>query len=210
VAQICERLGADVRTVADGMGLDKRIGRHYLEAGIGFGGSCFPKDVRALAYMAEATDCHPQLLNAVLEINEAMRRRFVLKVERLLGDLHGTTIGAWGLAFKPNTDDMREAPAIDILKGLVQKGARVRAYDPVAMENAHRYLPEVEYVASPYEAATGADAVILLTHWNEFKQVDLSRVARSMRRPHLIDGRNLYDPDEARRHGLTYEGIGRC
>jgi UDPglucose 6-dehydrogenase len=172
--------------------------------------NCFPKDVKALAYMAEATDCHPQLLNAVLEINEAMRRRFVLKVERMLGELHGTTIGAWGLAFKPDTDDMREAPALDILKGLLQKGARVRAYDPVAMENARRVLPEVEYVATPYEAAKGADAVVLLTHWNEFKQVDLGRVARLMRRPVLVDGRNLYDPAEARRHGLRYAGVGRC
>jgi UDPglucose 6-dehydrogenase len=172
--------------------------------------NCFPKDVKALAYMAEATDCHPQLLNAVLEINEAMRRRFVLKVERMLGELHGTTIGAWGLAFKPDTDDMREAPALDILKGLLQKGARVRAYDPVAMENARRLLPEVEYVATPYEAAKGADAVVLLTHWNEFKQVDLGRVARLMRRPVLVDGRNLYDPAEARRHGLRYAGVGRC
>jgi UDPglucose 6-dehydrogenase len=210
VAQICERLGADVRVVADGMGLDKRIGRHFLDAGIGFGGSCFPKDVRALAYMAEATDCHPQLLNAVVEINEAMRRRFVLKVERMLGDLHGTTIGAWGLAFKPDTDDMREAPAIDILKGLVQKGAKVRAYDPVSMSNARRYLPEIEYAANPYEAAAEADALVVLTHWNEFKQVDLSRVARAMRKPILVDGRNLYDPSEARRHGFVYAGVGRC
>ena len=210
VAQICERLGADVRVVAEGMGLDKRIGRHFLDAGIGFGGSCFPKDVRALAYMAEATDCHPQLLNAVVEINEAMRRRFVLKVERMLGDLHGTTIGAWGLAFKPDTDDMREAPAIEILKGLVQKGARVRAYDPVSMENARRYLPEIEYAANPYDAAADADALVLLTHWNEFKQVDLGRVARQMRKPILVDGRNLYDPSEARRHGFVYAGVGRC
>ncbi|MCC6626662.1 MAG: UDP-glucose/GDP-mannose dehydrogenase family protein [Chloroflexi bacterium] len=210
VAQICERLHADVRVVAEGMGLDKRIGRHFLDAGIGFGGSCFPKDVRALAYMAEATDCHPQLLNAVVEINEAMRRRFVLKVERILGDLHGATIGAWGLAFKPDTDDMREAPAIDILKGLVQKGARVRAYDPVSMDNARRYLPEIEYSRSPYDAAADADAVILLTHWNEFKQVDLTRVARQMRRPIMVDGRNLYDPAEVRRHGFVYAGVGRC
>jgi UDPglucose 6-dehydrogenase len=211
VAQICERLGADVRVVAEGMGLDKRIGRHFLDAGIGFGGSCFPKDVRALAYMADATDCHPQLLNAVLEINEAMRRRFVLKVERMLGhDLHGTTIGAWGLAFKPDTDDMREAPSIDILKGLVQKGARVRAYDPVAMDNARRYVPEIEYSTSPYEAAAGADALLLLTQWNEFKQVDLARVARGMKRPLLIDGRNLYEPSEVRKHGFVYAGVGRC
>jgi UDPglucose 6-dehydrogenase len=211
VAQICERLGADVRVVADGMGLDKRIGRHFLDAGIGFGGSCFPKDVKALAYMAEATDCHPQLLNAVLEINEAMRRRFVLKVERLMGgDLTGTTIGAWGLAFKPDTDDMREAPSIDILKGLVQKGAKVRAYDPVASANARRYLPEIEYADNPYTAAAGADAVVLLTHWNEFKQVDLGRVAKSMRRAVLVDGRNLYEPGEARRHGFVYAGVGRC
>jgi UDPglucose 6-dehydrogenase len=210
VAQICERLGADVRVVADGMGYDRRIGRHFLDAGIGFGGSCFPKDVRALAYMAEATDCHAQMLHAVLEINEAMRRRFVLKVERLLGDLHGTNIAVWGLAFKPNTDDMREAPAVDIIRGLSQKGARIRAYDPVASANARKELPEIEYCDSPYATAMGADAVLLLTEWNEFKQVDLGRVARSMKRPVLVDGRNLYEPAEVRRHGFVYAGVGRC
>ena len=209
VAQICERVGADVGVVAEGMGLDKRIGRHFLDAGIGYGGSCFPKDVRALAYMAEATDCHPQLLNAVVEINDAMRRRFVMKVERLVGEVHGATIGVWGLAFKPDTDDLREAPALDIIGGLLQKGARVRAYDPVAMEGARRLLPGVGYCETAYAAAEGADAVLLLTQWNEFKQVDLGRVAASMRRPILVDGRNLYDGNEVRRHGFVYAGVGR-
>ncbi len=211
VAQICEVLGADVRQVAQGMGLDRRIGHHFLNAGIGFGGSCFPKDVQALEYMAEEADCHPQLLRAVLDINRDSRRAFVRKLERLLGGLEGATVAVWGLAFKPNTDDLREAPALDIIGALVARGARVRAYDPAAMAGARALLAgerAVAFCPDPYAAAAGADAVALVTEWNEFKGLDLARVREGMARPVLVDGRNLYDPRELAALGFIYRGVG--
>ncbi|MDI3341026.1 MAG: UDP-glucose/GDP-mannose dehydrogenase family protein [Sphaerobacter sp.] len=209
IAQICERLSADVKVVAQGMGLDPRIGPLFLDAGIGFGGSCFPKDVKALSYMAAEAGCHPQLLHAVLEINQDQRRHFVHKLHTMIGDLHGRPVALWGLAFKQDTDDIRESPAIDILRMLIQRGARPRCYDPAAMENARREVPEAEYVDDPYEAVVGADALLLLTPWNEFKQADLARVAELMRQPVLLDGRNLYDPADVRRLGFRYAGVGR-
>ncbi len=208
VAAICEALGADVRQVAAGMGLDARIGPHFLRAGIGFGGSCFPKDVQALEYMAEEADCHPQLLRAVLEINRDGRRGFVRKLDRLLGGVEGATIAVWGLAFKPDTDDLREAPALDICRDLLARGARVRAYDPAAMGGARALLPDVTFCADPYAAAAGADAVALVTEWNEFKGLDLGRVRAGMARPVLVDGRNLYDPRELTALGFTHRGVG--
>ncbi len=208
VAQICEALGADVRQVAAGIGLDKRIGPQFLSAGIGFGGSCFPKDVQALEFMAAEADCHPQLLRAVLEINRDARRGFVDKLDRLLGGLAGATVAVWGLAFKPNTDDLREAPALEIIALLQARGARVRAYDPAAMEHARALLPGVECCADAYAAAAGADAVALVTEWNEFAGLDLARVRDGMARPVLVDGRNLYDPRELAALGFTYRGIG--
>ena len=209
VAQVCEALGADVEEVATGMGLDKRIGPQFLHAGIGFGGSCFPKDVQALAFMAAEANCHPQLLHAVLDINRDGRRTFVRQLDRLVEGVAGRTIAIWGLAFKPNTDDLREAPAVDIIRDLLARGARVRAYDPAAMAAARSLLPGVVFCADAYEAAAGADAVALVTEWNEFKGLDLARVRDSMRRPVLADGRNLYDPQELRALGFTYRGIGR-
>jgi UDPglucose 6-dehydrogenase len=209
VAHICERLGADVKQVAVGMGLDKRIGPRFLDAGIGYGGSCFPKDVKALAHMAESAHCHPQLLSAVMEINQDARRLFVEKIEQIVGDLPGKRIGVWGLAFKPNTDDMREAPAIDIIQALQSGGAQVQAYDPVAMDIARRIFDGVLFCSDAYEAASGVDAVLLLTEWNEFKQLDMERVRDHMRNPVLIDGRNLYEPAEIRGLGFTYAGVGR-
>ena len=210
IAHICETLGADVKQVALGMGYDKRIGHQFLDAGIGYGGSCFPKDVKALAHMAASNDCHPQLLNAVMDINTDARRLFVEKITHLLdGDLHGKRIGVWGVSFKPNTDDIREAPQIDIMKQLCALGATVQAYDPVAMENAQRVVPDVAYCSNAYEAANGADAVLLLTEWNEFKQLDMARVRGSLRRPLLIDGRNLFVPAEMRGQGFEYVSVGR-
>jgi UDPglucose 6-dehydrogenase len=208
VAHICDVLGADVRQVAAGMGLDKRIGPHFLNAGIGFGGSCFPKDVMALEFMAEEADCHPQLLHAVLDINRDSRRSFIRKLNRLLGTLEGATIALWGLAFKPDTDDLREAPSLEIIRDLLTRGAFVRAYDPVAMEGTRALFPTVTFCSDPYEAAKGADAVALITDWNEFKGLDLARVRESMRRPTLLDGRNLYDPQEVAALGFTYCGVG--
>jgi UDPglucose 6-dehydrogenase len=209
VAHICERLGADVKQVALGMGLDKRIGPRFLDAGIGYGGSCFPKDVKALAHMAESAHCHPQMLHAVIEINHDARRLFVEKIEALVGDLRGKRIGVWGLAFKPNTDDMREAPSIDIIQALQKAGAQVQAYDPVAMDVARRIFEDVMFCSNAYEAASGVDAVLLLTEWNEFKQLDMDRVRDNMTRPLLIDGRNVYEPAEIRAAGFTYAGVGR-
>jgi UDPglucose 6-dehydrogenase len=210
VAAICERLGADVKQVAQGMGLDKRIGPLFLNAGIGYGGSCFPKDVKALAHMAEITEMRPQLLHAVMDINRDARQLFVEKIVRMLdGDVRGKRIGVWGLAFKPDTDDMREAPALDIIAGLQAEGAIVQAYDPVAMEVARRLFEDVVFCSDAYEAADGTDAVLLLTEWNEFKQLDMERVRARMRQPVLLDGRNVYEPEELRAAGFTYAGVGR-
>ncbi len=210
VAQVCEALGADVRQVAAGMGYDQRIGPRFLNAGIGFGGSCFPKDVKALEFMAEEANCHPQLLRAVLEINRDARRGFVRKIDRLVGGLEGATVAVWGLAFKENTDDLRESPALEIIDDLLARGARVRVYDPAALDAARAVLtsPRVAFCADAYDAAAGADVVALVTPWNEFKGLDLARVGELMREPVLVDGRNLYDPRELAALGFTYRGVG--
>ena len=209
IARIAERVNADVKVVAEGMGLDRRIGPHYLDAGIGYGGSCFPKDVKALAAIAEQYDYHPELLTAVIDINRDQRVVVVEKLEDCLGDLSGQVVGLLGLAFKPNTDDMREAPSIDIAKILLARGASVRAYDPAAVEKARAILPDVEYCSDPYAVAKGADALIVVTEWNEFRNLDLVRIKRVMTRPVLIDGRNIYDPADMRELGFVYRGIGR-
>jgi UDPglucose 6-dehydrogenase len=209
IAQICEQLGADVKIVAQGMGYDPRIGPHFLEAGIGFGGSCFPKDVRALAYMAEEAGCHPQLLHTVLEINLDQRWRFVRKLQDVLGDLQGRSVALWGLSFKQDTDDIRESPAIDVLRMVLQLGAKVIAYDPVAIPRATMVVPEACYVSDPYAAVVGADALLVATPWNEFKQANLARVKSLMRTPVLLDGRNVYEPSEMRALGFVYIGVGR-
>ncbi|MBX5444699.1 UDP-glucose/GDP-mannose dehydrogenase family protein [Sphaerobacter sp.] len=209
IAQICEQYQADVKVVAQGMGLDPRIGPLFLDAGIGFGGSCFPKDVKALSYMAHEAGCHPQLLHAVLEINQDQRRRFVHKLQTMVGDLHQRPIAIWGLSFKQDTDDIRESPAIDVVRMLIQRGAIPRCYDPAAMDNAREVVPEAEYFDDPYEAVRGTDALLVLTPWNEFKQADLGRVASLMRQPVLLDGRNIYDPADVRRLGFRYAGVGR-
>ncbi len=192
------------------MGLDRRIGPYFLDAGLGWGGSCFPKDVKALAYMAETEGRHPHLLHAVMDINADQREAPVRKLQELLGDdLQDKTVGLLGLAFKPTTDDMRDAPSIEIAHHLMRAGANVRAYDPAAMENARRVLPEVELVNNAYEVADGADGLILVTEWNEFKNMDLKQVKTLMNTPILIDGRNVYDPVEVREVGFQYRGIGR-
>lgn len=209
VARVCERLGADVTVVAEGMGLDPRIGPRFLHAGLGFGGSCFPKDVGALTRMADDAGLHPGLLRAVLEINADVRGRFVGRLEKLLDGLDGKTLAIWGLAFKEDTDDLRESPALDIIAMAQERGAAVRAHDPAAMANAARRFPQVTMCASPYDAATGADAVVVVTPWREFRQVDLGRVAKAMRGDLLLDGRNLYDPAAVFAAGLRYEGMGR-
>lgn len=209
ISIICEKLGADVIEVARGMGFDKRIGHHFLQSGIGYGGSCFPKDVKALAYMAQTHGMHPQLLNAVMEINEFQRRHIILKLNELLGDVRGKTIGLMGLAFKENTDDIRESPALAVARYLLKQGAVVRGYDPVAMENTAREMPEVQLCGGPYEVAEGADAVVIATPWNEFKQLDLYRLKDLMKQPVLVDGRNMYEPELMHEIGFRYRGVGR-
>jgi UDPglucose 6-dehydrogenase len=209
IAAICEEFDADVRVVARGMGLDARIGPSFLEAGIGFGGSCFPKDVKALVHMATEKDLHPQLLASVLDINQDQRRRFARRVLTHLDKPSESTVAVWGLAFKQDTDDMREAPSVDIIRCLQDEGVRVRAYDPVAEEGARALLPEVAYCPDPYEAARGAHALLLLTPWSEFRQANMERVFEAMRQPVLLDGRNIYDRGEMEAIGFTYVGVGR-
>jgi UDPglucose 6-dehydrogenase len=209
IAQICEKLGADVKEVARGMGADKRIGPHFLDAGIGYGGSCFPKDVLALHHMAATSGCHPQLLQAVMDINKDARQKFVQKVQTLLGDLNNKIIGVLGLSFKPNTDDMREAASVDIIRALQAQGAHVKAYDPVAMERAGEIMPEVTFCATAYDVAKEADALLLVTEWNEFKQLNWDKIRSFMRQPVVLDGRNLYDPAEMAERGIVYWGVGR-
>jgi UDPglucose 6-dehydrogenase len=209
ISRICERVDADAKLVAEGMGLDKRIGSQFLEAGIGYGGSCFPKDVKALAAMAEKYDYHPELLNAVMDINRDQRMLAVEKLRECLGSLRGQVVALLGLAFKPNTDDMRQAPSLDIARALLKRGAVVRGYDPAANDKARTMLPELDYRANAYSAARGADALIVVTEWNEFRQLDLMRLKRAMRRAVVVDGRNIYDPALMRRLGFVYRGIGR-
>ena len=209
IANICEALGADVKEVAIGMGYDKRIGPLFLDAGLGYGGSCFPKDVKALAYMAADKGRHPQLLHAVMEINNDRRPMVVSRLRELLGDLHEKTIGLLGLSFKPNTDDMRDAPSVDIAESLLALGAHVRAYDPVAMDVARVILPEVEMLPDSYTLSDGCDALVIVTEWNEFKQLDLLRVRDLMRQPVIVDGRNIYDPENMALLGFHYRGFGR-
>jgi UDPglucose 6-dehydrogenase len=200
---------ADVKLVAEGMGLDRRIGPHFLGAGIGYGGSCFPKDVKALAAIAEKFEYHPELLHAVMDINRDQRTLAVEKLRECLGSLRGQVVGLLGLAFKPDTDDMREAASVEIAEALLKKGAIVRAYDPAAIERAKAIMPDIEYRRNAHGVARGADAIVIVTEWNEFKQLDMLKMKRLMRRPVIVDGRNLYDPAEMRRLGFVYRGIGR-
>jgi len=209
IANICEELGADVKEVAVGMGYDKRIGPQFLDAGLGYGGSCFPKDVKALSYMAAEKGRHPQLLHAVMEINDDRRTRAVNQVQEMVGDLSGKVVGLLGLSFKPNTDDMRDAPAVTLADGLLARGAVVRAYDPVAMKVADPLLPSVEMFDDPYSMAEGCHALMVVTDWNEFKQLDLKRVKDLMTEPVMFDGRNIYDPEFMARVGFKYRGVGR-
>ena len=210
IANVCEEVGADVGEVARGMGLDERIGPHFLRPGIGFGGSCFPKDVNALKLLAGNSGYHFQLLNSVIEVNELQKRRVVSKLTKNLGSLVGKRITLLGLAFKPDTDDMREASSLVLSARLRGEGAEVVAYDPVAMSNARSLLPGVEMSDTAQEALADSDAAVLVTEWSEFKEIDWAEAADRMRRPLLIDGRNFLDADEVRSAGFLYEGIGKA
>ena len=209
VANLCEMCGADVEQVAQGMGLDHRIGTAFLSAGIGYGGSCFPKDVDAFRHLADELDFDFNLLHEVQRINKEQRRAFIRKVEKELWIVKGKKVAVLGLAFKPETDDMREAPAIDIISHLHEEGALVTAYDPVAMAKAREVLPPVSYATDPYAALRDADCALLLTEWQEFRDLDWARARTLMRHPVLLDGRNLFSPSAMRELGFTYRSIGR-
>jgi UDPglucose 6-dehydrogenase len=209
VARVCERVGADVKVVAEGMGMDPRVGARFLEAGLGYGGSCLPKDVTALVHTSKAIGAHPQLLSAVMEINNSQPQLLVDKLEAIIGSLSGTTVTVLGLSFKPDTDDMRAAPSLTLIAELQRRGASVRAYDPAAMASAKELLSTVAMADDPYGAAEGADALVIATEWNEFRQLDLGRIKEVMKQPVIVDGRNLYQPDELRRLGFEYRGVGR-
>jgi len=208
IANVCEHLGADVRTVAHGMGLDHRIGPHFLQAGIGYGGSCFPKDVQALKQLAGNSGYHFQLLNAVIEVNALQKRRVVGKLKQRLGGLRGATVALLGLTFKPHTDDLREAASIVLASRLHHEGALVRACDPMIDAGAHPLFAGVTIVDEPLAALEGADAAVLVTEWPEFIRLDWAAAAAVMRRPLLIDGRNCIDPKVVAAAGMEYEGIG--
>jgi UDPglucose 6-dehydrogenase len=209
IANVCEETGADVLEVARGMGLDHRIGEHFLKAGIGYGGSCFPKDVSALKQLAGNSGYHFQLLTAVIEVNELQKRRVMAKLQKHLGSLVGRKVALLGLAFKANTDDMREASSLVLSARLLADGARVHAYDPVAEREARRLMTGVEFADSSLAALAGADAAVIVTDWPEFSDLDWARVAEVMDGKLVIDGRNLLDPGRVRGAGLVYEGIGR-
>lgn len=209
IANICELSGANVEKVAEGMGLDKRIGRSFLNAGIGYGGFCFPKDAEAFIRISEKLGYDFKLLKEVQEINSNQRKNFVQKIEKALWVVKGKTIGILGLAFKPNTDDMRFAPSVDIIGQLQKEGAIIKAYDPEAMARAKSALRDVCYCNNPYDVAKDADALVVITEWNEFKQLDLKKIKSLMRNSLIIDGRNLYNPEEVRKEGFSYISIGR-
>src|SRR5512138_2513967 len=210
VALLCERVGADAELVRKGVGADARIGYSFLFPGIGYGGSCFPKDVKALLAMGRKQGLDLDLLRAVEKTNERQKVRLAAVAQKHFGDLDGKTFGVWGLAFKPRTDDMREAPSVTVIEMLLGKGARVQAYDPVAMENARRYFGDrVTLAPGPYEAVEGADGLFVVTEWSEFRAPDLERVKTLMKNPVVFDGRNVFDPEELKELGFTYYGIGR-
>lgn len=210
VANLCEKTQADAEVVLKGMGLDNRIGRSFLSPGVGFGGSCFPKDISAFISLGKNYNYDFDLLKAVKSINQQQVNLFVEKVEKSLGNLKGKHLAVLGISFKPNTDDIREAPSIKIIHQLLQKGAKIKAYDPIAVNNAKKILPkEVIFTTDPYNALSNSQALLLITEWNEFKELDLEKVKKIMAKPVIIDGRNIYDPQKVKLLGFTYQGIGR-
>jgi len=209
IANLCERMGADVHHVARAMGLDGRIGKKFLHPGPGYGGSCFPKDTRALSRMAQEKGYSFKILDSVIRVNEEQKKRMVGKIQEKVGDLRGKTIGILGLSFKPNTNDIRESSSMVIIGDLLAMGAKVKAFDPAAIDEAKAVLPEVEYGRDPYDVAKGSDALVLVTEWNQFRRLDLQRIKTLLKTPVFIDLRNVYDPDQMKRLGFNYCGVGR-
>jgi UDPglucose 6-dehydrogenase len=212
IADLCEKVGADVEEVADGMGYDKRIGRAFLNAGIGYGGSCFPKDVKAFIKIAEDNGVDFGLLKETEKINSERRQKFVDRLEEIIWISKDKNVAVWGLAFKPNTDDIRETPALDIVKRLKEEGADLRLHDPKAEENFKQVIPENEnvvYVQDKYDTLKDADVLLIITDWDEYKEADLDKMKELMRLPIVLDGRNIYDPEEMKQKGFEYYSIGR-
>ena len=210
IADICERVGADVERVAEGMGLDRRVGRHFLKAGVGFGGFCFPKDLQAFVKIAEDLNYDFSLLREVERINRERPGLLVKKIKDTLWILKDKTIGILGLSFKPGTDDMRFAPSLEVINILQKEGAKVKAYDPASMQKAKKLLSNITFARDPYEVSEGANALIILTEWDEFKELDFSKIKRLMVNPVIIDGRNMFDPAMMRELGFIYKSMGRC
>ena len=209
IANLCDAIGCDVHDVARGMGMDNRIGRKFLHPGPGYGGSCFPKDTRALTTVADQFGVETLIVDAVIEANERQRDAMIPKIEKMAGGLAGKQIGVLGLSFKPETDDMRESPATDIIRELIKRGASVKAYDPVAMTEAKHVLPEIEYAVDEYDAITGADMMVIITEWNQFRALDMEKVKKLLKAPKIADLRNVYEPEDMRELGFEYVGVGR-
>lgn len=209
LAPLCEKVNANIKEVSKGLGLDSRIGPRFLQAGVGYGGSCFPKDIKALIKTLEENNCNADLLNAVENINELQKKCIIPKIKSVLGNLKGKTIAIWGLAFKPKTDDMREAPSIKIIGELQKLGANIKAFDPITENNAKKILKNIEYGNNPYNTIKDCDALVIVTEWDEFRQLDLELVKSLLKTPIIIDGRNIYDPKEMETYGFKYISIGR-
>jgi UDPglucose 6-dehydrogenase len=209
IANLCDAIGCDVHDVARGIGLDNRIGRKFLHPGPGYGGSCFPKDTRALTTVADQFGVETLIVDSVIEANERQRKAMIPKIQKLVGDLKGKQICVLGLSFKPETDDMRESPATDIIKDLQKLGAKIKAFDPVAMKEAKHCLPDIEYAADEYDAIEGADVLVFLTEWNQFRALDMKKVKRLLKSPKIADLRNIYEPSDMRELGFEYVGVGR-
>lgn len=209
VANLCDAIGCDVHDVARGMGMDNRIGRKFLHPGPGYGGSCFPKDTRALTTVADQFGVETRIVDAVIEANDRQRDAMIPKIEKLVGGLDGKKIGVLGLSFKPETDDMRESPAIEIVHTMIERGATVRAFDPVAMEESKHYIKGLDYASDEYDAIKGADALVIITEWNQFRALDMERVKQLLNAPKIADLRNIYEPSDMREMGFDYVGVGR-
>lgn len=209
IANICEAVNADVIQVMKGVGQDRRIGPAFLNAGLGYGGSCFPKDSSSLLHTAQSVGYDFPILEATIKTNDEQPKRFIKKIEKELGGFKGKKIALLGLAFKANTDDMRDAKSLDVIAAVLAGEGEIVAFDPIAMENCKKIFPQITYAKSAFDAAEGADAAVVVTEWNEFKQINLEKLKAAMKGSHVFDGRNLYDPEKMRRAGFVYHGIGR-